>query len=286
MSGPGSGTRPARIGMDADILRLILFLLGVAVILGIYFWDRHKRINQRVHAIRKAQKETEQESDFEEEKAERVEPLWEPEPEQDSAGFGQEVEPDMDDFESIRTVDESEEMPGRASGEQSSFSFTAEEPEDPLNELHRADMPVMILQLNVISRKGRFSGDDIMRVARDVELEHGDMEIFHRYEGEGARRPVVFSMASMVEPGVFPLRQMSDFSTPGLTLFSQLPGTKDGLAVFSDMLFTAERMAALLDGELQDETHSDLSKQTIEHIREKILEHRRQLQLVRSRSAL
>jgi len=41
--------------MDADILRLILFLAGVGLILGIYLWDRHKKVNAKVHAIRKAQ---------------------------------------------------------------------------------------------------------------------------------------------------------------------------------------------------------------------------------------
>jgi cell division protein ZipA len=55
------------------------------------------------------------------------------------------------------------------------------------------------------------------------------------------------------------------------------------MAIFSDMLFTAERLAATLDGELQDETHSALSKQTIEHLRGKIMEHRRQVQLARSK---
>ena len=55
----------------------------------------------------------------------------------------------------------------------------------------------------------------------------------------------------------------------------------DGVAVFADMLSTAERMAAILDGELQDETHSALTKQTIEHMREEILEYRRHMQLLR-----
>ena len=47
------------------------------------------------------------------------------------------------------------------------------------------------------------------------------------------------------------------------------------------MLFTAERVSAVLDGELQDETHSVLTKQTIEHIRGEIMEHRRKVQLAR-----
>ena len=40
--------------MDADILRLVLFSPGGSDI-GIYFWDRHKKINLRVNAIHKAE---------------------------------------------------------------------------------------------------------------------------------------------------------------------------------------------------------------------------------------
>ena len=166
---------------------------------------------------------------------------------------------------------------------QEAFSFTADDPDDTQDELLQEGLPGMILQIHVAASKGAFSGEQILRVARDVELEHGDMNIFHRYDANSPGSRVVFSMASMVEPGVFPLDKMENFSTPGLVLFGQLPGPKDGLAAFSDMLFTAERLAALLEGELRDETHSVFSKQTIEHTRERILEHRRQVQLALSK---
>ncbi len=39
--------------MDADILRLILLILGGLVVVGIYLWERNKRINARVQAVRK-----------------------------------------------------------------------------------------------------------------------------------------------------------------------------------------------------------------------------------------
>jgi len=66
-------------------------------------------------------------------------------------------------------------------------------------------------------------------------------------------------------------------------LFTQLPGVQDGLSIYSDMLFTAERLAALLNVELHDESRSVLTRQTIEHTREKILEHRSQLERLRRR---
>lgn len=276
--------------MDADILRLILFLAGVGLILGIYFWDRHKRVNARVHAIRKAQLETAESPDV---PAERVDPHWSDSPDSEPDDGQKKVEPTLSetlDDDALETelsqlnsvAHESSDNPAPAM-QQESFSFTADDPDDQQDELFREGLPGLILQIHVVAADGLFSGEQIVQVARDVELEYGDMNIFHRYDTSGSKRQVVFSMASMVEPGVFPLDKMEEFTTPGLVLFGQLPGPKDGLVAFSDMLFTAERLASLLDGELQDETHSVLSKQTIEHIRERIREHRRQLQLALSK---
>ena len=90
-------------------------------------------------------------------------------------------------------------------------------------------------------------------------------------------------MASLVEPGVFPLDQMDSFSTPGITLFAQLPGPLDAMQTFEEMLAAAEQLARLFGAEIQDETHSDLSHQTIEHMREEIQEYGRQLRLARIR---
>lgn len=280
--------------MDADILRLILFLAGVGLILGIYFWDRHKRVNARIHAIRKAQQEG---GDTVPRSAgERQEPAWDSVAQEPSETEDVEqartpdddldedsLQRELEQLNSLAHEDQAPQEDRPAEAKQSAFSFTADD-EAVQDELERDDVPGMILQINVVASGAPFSGNDIMRVTRDTDLIHGDMNIFHRFSGEPGASRVIFSMASMVEPGIFPLDRMDSFSTPGLVLFGQLPGPKDGLAAFSDMLFTAERLAAMLDGELQDETHSVLSKQTIEHIRERILEHRRQVQLALSRS--
>lgn len=278
--------------MNADILRLILFLAGVGLILGIYFWDRHKKVNARVHAIRKAQFESFAPPD---DMSERVDPSWSDAPESKGPAkpaVDRTPRDDSDDSDDEGLEAELKQLDSvvheayreiEPAIRQEAFSFTADDPDDAPDELLQEGLPGMILQIHVLAAKGSFSGEQILQVARDVELEHGDMNIFHRYDSSGPRSRVVFSMASMLEPGIFPLDQMGEFSTPGLVLFGQLPGPKDGLAAFSDMLFTAERLAALLEGELRDETHSVLSKQTIEHIRERILEHRRQVQLALSK---
>ncbi len=287
--------------MNADILRLILFLGGVGLILGIYFWDRHKKVTSRVHAIKRAQFESESElsmseiegdvpaSESEEFSITGTTDLNETIPPADSEPLDSEdIDLALGELgQMVRSDGQPEDQDDLPIKEkQGAFSFTTDEMDLHLNDYADADLPVLILQLNIVASQAEgFAGNAILRASKEVELEYGEFNIFHRFADPAKKGHVLFSMASMVEPGSFLLKEMSSFSTPGLTLFCQLPGPKDGVAVFADMLFTAERLAALLQGELQDETHSVLSKQTIEHLRETVLEHGRQVQLVRSKKA-
>jgi cell division protein ZipA len=264
--------------MQADILRLILLIVGLAVVLGIYLWDRRKRQNLRMREVREREEHRER-------------PLGV------TAGQtpGWSEDPDTLDIEhELQELDEllNEERDSRGSREAARagasnqhhkgdlFGFRASSRAMP-KEPPAPNLPSKILQINLVAKGAYFEGNDILRAANETGMEPGEMQIFHRFHQNSKGREALFSMASMVEPGIFPLDRMGDFSTPGLTLFAKLPGPMDGVAVFADMLFSAERMAAILDGELQDETHSALTKQTIEHIREEILEHRRHIQLLR-----
>jgi cell division protein ZipA len=159
------------------------------------------------------------------------------------------------------------------------LGFSAVDEQD-LEEL-AAELPQLIVQINIVARAGLFSGEQILAAMEQVEMQAGEHNIFHRRDnrGRGGKPKVLFSLASMVEPGSFPLKKMKDFTTPGLTLFTQLPGPRDGLLVYSDMLYVAERLARLLDARLKDEQRSTLTKQTIEHTRERIAEHKRQITL-------
>ena len=62
--------------MDADIVRLILFLAGIALILGIYLWDRHKKNDFRIHAVKKVPPEDPQVAARQKKQKERKEPIW------------------------------------------------------------------------------------------------------------------------------------------------------------------------------------------------------------------
>jgi cell division protein ZipA len=138
-----------------------------------------------------------------------------------------------------------------------------------------------IVVLNLVARDGAIAGDLIERTCKSVGLVPGDMSIYHCQEPSSGR--TLFSMASMVEPGSFPLSDMAGFSTPGLCLFTQLPGARDGIEIYDQMLSTAQHLAERLGANLLDEQHNQLTRQMQEHIRESIVEHRRRIQLERSR---
>ena len=274
--------------MDADILRLVLFLAGVGLILGIYFWDRHKRINVRVNAIHKAERERRQSAQPERSKKREVrqEPVWDTDADADG-----DEEPD-DLSESLRELGEIVEQKiadnyVSSPLEQTAFEFshtrsTTSKSATPREQRPAARIPQKIVQLNIMARNEAIGGDALMRAARDLQLEFGEMQIFHHYAEHAGQHEPLFSMASLVEPGTFPLDAMAEFSTPGVTLFAQLPGPLEGVETFDRMLASARRLAALLDAELLDHTRSVLSRQTIEHMREEISEHSRLAKIARN----
>jgi len=271
------------MAMDADTLRLILIILGALLILGVYLWERYHRAEDRLEVMRRGAA------------GERREPRL---GEVDGAAAGpvgparpHDTDEDLDAALQALSGLVSEDRPAqrpqpREAASRSGSPGDTQRPQDPpaaetaaRDDYWQTALPGLILQLNISVKNGRFAGPDILRAVQGAGLQAGEMDIFHRHEGEDGKGQVLFSMASMVKPGVFPLQAMEGFHTPGLTLFAQLPGPRDGLALFSDLLASARHIATELGGELQDDTHSRLTKQTIEHLRSQIIEHQRQVQV-------
>ena len=271
--------------MDSNGVRLILIVLGVALLVAIYLWDRFTR-RSKSKAPRKLKRKPRERrepgvvgpapdiDDADEwrvapEPVEDEPPVAQPEPAKERGLFGRRKR--------------AEKEPMLSTGATAIPSPEDRQPTLPFDEPAPAPAPVAeeppkILVINVVAKAAYFGGPDLMRAAEEVGLEPGEWNIFHRPDDHSPQQ-TLFSMASLVEPGSFPFGRMEGFSTPGLCLFTQLPGPRDGLAVYSDMLFSAERIAALLDGELQDETHQLLTRDKIERVREEILQHKRRLQL-------
>lgn len=111
----------------------------------------------------------------------------------------------------------------------------------------------------------------LQEFARATEMKFSEAGFYHFTEEEGSESYLGYSMINMYNPGNF-LNPDDDpyLSTQGLVLLTTLPSTPDPLKTFDRLLTVAQVIARNWEAELQDEHHSNLTQQTIEHYRQKI----------------
>jgi cell division protein ZipA len=134
-----------------------------------------------------------------------------------------------------------------------------------------------VFVINVMAKQGELEGAELLRVMLSCGFRFGEMNIFHRYEQHSGKGGLLFSAANVVEPGVFDLDKMSEFSTPGICIFMELPGPKRPIHAFEIMMDSARKIAKLLDADIKDENHNVLRQQTAEHYRQRVLDFERKL---------
>ena len=139
-----------------------------------------------------------------------------------------------------------------------------------------ANTHVFILYVVARAEEG-FSGTDILETLLACDLRFGDMDFFHRHERASGRGPIEFSVANMMKPGVFDIDNMEPLQTRGLMFFVTLPGPADMLKAFDYMYETVKVVAKNLGGDIQDETRSVITRQSLEHMRQQIRELERRL---------
>lgn len=151
------------------------------------------------------------------------------------------------------------------------FSDTPEDYFQEDQEDAQAVEPEEVIVINVMARKDEyFSGKDLLPIILQQGMQLGKMSIFHKHADGDGNSPVMFSMANMVKPGTFDISQMDEFTTPGVSFFLQLPNSLGNMKCFEQMLKAANHIRETLHGELKDEHRSVITRQTIEHCRQRI----------------
>lgn len=136
--------------------------------------------------------------------------------------------------------------------------------------------PEEVIVINVMAgQQGLFNGAELLDVVLKSGLRFGSMDIFHRYSDAKGDGVLLFSMANMVKPGTFDLDAMDTFETPGVSLFMTLPLDADSIKAYELLVQTAYDIATALGGELKDERRSAMTRQTLEHNRERISDYER-----------
>ncbi len=125
-----------------------------------------------------------------------------------------------------------------------------------------------IVALRVPAQSQRIGGARLKDVLLSQGLRHGRYDIFHRSDEAGN---ILFSVASMIEPGMFELASMATTEYPGVSLFLQLPSSVDGVQAFDAMFACAQVLQHEFLASLQGERGKPLTAETVARIREDIV---------------
>jgi cell division protein ZipA len=223
---------------DANILRLVIAVVGALILAAMYFFSRPKSYQQghRTQAPLLDQS--------------RKEPTIGRVAEQDSSV-------DMAGF--TATDAHADLNPEQRLG-----------PEN--HEEERA--PVVfdrVIALTVAARSGeQITGPELVVAAEKIGLVFGERQIFHRFADGKSHSEPIFSMANRIKPGSFDMSGINQLRTSGLSFFMAIPGPLLALDAWDVMLPAAQRMAELLDAQLLDAEQNALGRQTIQHIRDEL----------------
>ncbi|RMG28463.1 MAG: hypothetical protein D6721_08320 [Gammaproteobacteria bacterium] len=221
-----------------DTLRWILLALGVIVIAGIYFWSRRPRDERRVEPVLEARDEPPGDVDLGDPLSPH-DPLVEPV-----------VEPDEERLPSVAPPEEAEDVHRLARDAQ---------------ERGDAARPRTLVFYLVSPRGHPFSGAEVAQAFKDLGLRFGEMDIFHYPAPSGE---TVFSVANLVEPGTFDPAVLSTSTTPGLSLFMQLPGPLPAEEAVPLLLASVEKLARRLGAHIRGVDRQPISLEELARMRE------------------
>lgn len=268
--------------MDAATLRIILLVLGVALLGAMYLWERRRCAAD--------QDDEEPERHWPSGSARR-EPIFhgqfDDEAEAPGMAFDADAEPsarrrawgDSTPMSADESADElgRNDQNGRASraargadGMQREESSAAG-PAKSASAQGSSAANTLVVQLFVFARDQVFEGEAVAAVAASQHLVPGEMDIYHRRNLDGSGQRTRFSMANLVKPGTFPFDEMASFSTPGVALFAELDGLPSDLMVYDELVQTARAIADKLDGELCLPGRQPFDDEAWEQLRVKLL---------------
>lgn len=256
--------------MDPTQLRIILLVLGIGFIAAVYWFGRPQKPGQGRRQAERGEPEARAEPAFSGGEQESLDKVIQAElarlektlAGEDAEGAGAsrlpgiQFEPDLDARPQARAG---------AAAEAPAPAATSSLGVRPNPEFDK------VVSLIVAARAGTLlHGGDILVAAEKAGLVFGDMQIFHRLPDNRPEAGPIFSVANVVKPGNFDLRQPDQTQTPGVTFFMTLPGPLPALDAWEAMLPAAQRFAELLDAVVLDDERNALGRQRIQFLRDEL----------------
>ncbi|MTI63808.1 cell division protein ZipA C-terminal FtsZ-binding domain-containing protein [Methylophaga sp.] len=242
------------------MLEIIVLTLIVIVAFIATSWYAHQRSQERAKAFERELEidESREDDSFQQ----RFDALFEQELHEDDDSSAEKDKHRLSD-----TADREPDLfdePPPTMDESGSATQVDETPED------KPDWE-MVVAFTIMAPEGRaFTGRAVKAALEKHDLHFGDMQIFHKHVA-GSRKQILFSVANILDPGTLLPDKFVSMTTPGLLIFTRLPGPVNGLALFDDLLDTARGINDQLGGILCDESRQPVSDEALEATRSKIL---------------
>lgn len=144
----------------------------------------------------------------------------------------------------------------------------AKQPELVFAQKSSYDPNVIVLQVQAFPGKP-YMGYELLQTLLSLNLRFGEMNIFHRYEGENEGN-VLFSVAAATSDGSFPIDDMGDFKCAGLVMFMKLYSKQKLMRSFDLMLDVARQLVEELGGDIYDDIYQSINVAAIKRLRERI----------------
>ena len=134
----------------------------------------------------------------------------------------------------------------------------------------KASAPQEVLVMHLMANKGEtIDGQQLLDGVLAAGFRFGGRKIFDRHIGDQGSGEILFSLANVANPGTFDLNTIAQLQTPGVTLFMDLEQLTDPVAAFDTMIKSVDSLVAQLHLNVQDESRSSMTKQTIDHYRQR-----------------
>lgn len=253
-----------------DNLQILLLILGglaiLAILLHEFLWNKKERKSPFKNDVK--------------EKKQQQTPPVEPFADWNNVDFNENNDPL---FNHIKTDEkpfhERSALSESAASENAAFSTKSHSTQKPDSMKHREPAApikeeekkeeIFVLHVTGMGDK-LLQGNALLTSMLQTGLRFGEMNIFHRHVDMSGEGPVLFSVANMIKPGTFYLREIPEMMTPGISLFMLVPSFGDAKQNFKLMLQTAQRIADDVGGVVLDSERKLLTPQKIAFCIEKI----------------